>query len=133
MKKTVWIDFDPQKLDYSYMTNRFQAEGYDVIAEAIDPDDIEATIEHGLRADAVVAQWEKWNETTLNAVKGKTKIIMRFGMGMNTVDIPYATSCGIAVANIAGANAASVAELALLHILNCGRGFTYSVSGPKEG
>lgn len=133
MKKVVWIDFDPEKLDLSYMVDRFQKEGYDVITEVIDFENEEEVIRHGLMADAVVSQWEKWNARTLEAVKGKLKFIMKFGMGTNNIDIPYATKVGIPVANIAGANAASVAEVAFLHILNCGRGFTYCADGGKKG
>ena len=133
MKKTVWIDFDPEKLDYSYLTDRFQAAGYDVIAEVVDFHNEDAIIEYGLRSDAVVCQWEVWNEHTLSAVKDKVKFLMKFGIGTNNIDIPYATKMGIPVANIAGANASAVAEVALFHIMNCGRRFTYSAEGVRNG
>ncbi len=133
MKKTIWIDFDPQKLDLSYLTGRFEQAGYEVLAEAVDFSDEAATIAHGRRADAVVSQWEVWNERTLSAVQGKTRFLMKFGMGTDNIDIPCATRLGIPVANIAGANAASVAEVAFLHLLNCGRGFTYCAQGARQG
>lgn len=133
MGKTVWIDYDPKEVDIAYLIQRFTEEGYQVIAEVVDFTDEEEIIRHALRADAVVAQGERWNEHTLNAVKGKVQIIVRFGVGMNGIDIGHATKLGIPVANIAGANAAAVAEVAFLHILNCGRHFAYCAGSVKQG
>lgn len=132
MQKTVWIDYDPEKVDIAYLIERLENEGCQVIAEEVEPTDEEAIIRHALCADAVVAQGERWNERTLDAVKDKVQIIVRFGVGMNTIDIDYATQVKIPVANIAGANAAAVAEIALLHILNCGRFFAYSAECVKR-
>lgn len=133
MQKTVWIDYDPEKVDIAYLIERLENEGYKVIAEVVDFTDEEAIILHALQADAVVAQGERWNERTLDAVKGKVQIIVRFGVGMNGIDIEHATRLKIPVANIAGANAAAVAEVAFLHILNCGRRFTYCAESIKHG
>ena len=134
MGKTVWIDYDPNAVDLSCLFRRFEAEGYQVIAEAVrDFNDEEDIIRHALQADAVVAQGECWNERTLSAVKGKVQIIVRFGVGVNGIDIPWATKVGIPVGNIAGANSAAVAEIALLHILNCNRRFTHCAEGVRGG
>lgn len=132
MGKTVWIDYDPKEVDIAYLIQRFTEEDYQVIAEVVDFTNEEEIIRHALRADAVVAQGERWNERTLDAVKDKVKIIVRFGVGMNGIDIEHATKLGIPVANIAGANAAAVAEVAFLHILNCGRHFAYCAESVKQ-
>lgn len=133
MQKTVWIDYDPEKVDIAYLIERLENEGYNVMAEVVDFTDEEAIIRHALQADAVVAQGERWNERTLDAVKGKVQIIVRFGVGMNGIDVAHATKLNIPVANIAGANAAAVAEVAFLHILNCGRRFAYCAENIKQG
>ncbi len=133
MQKTVWIDYDPKKVDIAYLIGRLESEGLRVIAEVVDFTDEDAIIRHALQADAVVAQGERWNEHTLDAVKGKVQIIVRFGVGMNGIDIGHATRLKIPVANIAGANAAAVAEVAFLHILNCGRRFAYCAENVRQG
>ena len=52
---------------------------------------------------------------------------MRYGAGIDNVDLSAATDAGICVANVPGANSAAVAEVALLHILNLGRRFCQCV------
>ena len=49
------------------------------------------------------------------------KLISRFGVGMEIVDVEYALSKGIAVCNTPSANANSVAEHALYLIMACAR------------
>src|ERR1700760_4837446 len=45
------------------------------------------------------------------------RLVHKFGAGVNTIDVDAATSCGIPVANMPGANAPSVAEGTLLLML----------------
>lgn len=47
----------------------------------------------------------------------RLRLVHKFGAGVNTVDVETATRCGIAVANMPGANAPSVAEGAVLLML----------------
>lgn len=47
----------------------------------------------------------------------RLRLVQKFGVGINTIDVDAATECGIAVANMPGANAASVAEGAVLLML----------------
>ncbi|MCK4682682.1 3-phosphoglycerate dehydrogenase, partial [Candidatus Bipolaricaulota bacterium] len=62
------------------------------------------------------------------------KLIVRAGVGLDNVDIPYAKEKGIEVRNTPAASSNSVAELALGHILSLarhiGRG-TVSLKGGK--
>jgi D-3-phosphoglycerate dehydrogenase len=46
------------------------------------------------------------------------KLIIRGGVGVDNIDIPYAESKGIAVRNTPAASSDSVAELALAHMLS---------------
>lgn len=48
---------------------------------------------------------------------GRVRLIHKFGAGVNTIDVDAATQRGIAVANMPGANAASVAEGTVLLML----------------
>jgi len=47
----------------------------------------------------------------------KLRLVHKFGVGINTIDVDTATACGIAVANMPGANAAAVAEGTVLLML----------------
>lgn len=47
----------------------------------------------------------------------RLRLVHKFGVGINTIDVDTASDCGIAVANMPGANAASVAEGAVLLML----------------
>jgi phosphoglycerate dehydrogenase-like enzyme len=47
----------------------------------------------------------------------RLRLVHKLGAGVNTIDVPAATSLGIAVANMPGANAPSVAEGAVLLML----------------
>jgi phosphoglycerate dehydrogenase-like enzyme len=48
---------------------------------------------------------------------GRLRLIHKLGAGVNTIDVKTATKCGIAVANMPGANAPSVAEGTVLLML----------------
>jgi phosphoglycerate dehydrogenase-like enzyme len=48
---------------------------------------------------------------------GRLALVHKLGAGVNTIDVTTATECGIAVANMPGANAPSVAEGAVLLML----------------
>lgn len=47
----------------------------------------------------------------------RLRLVHKLGAGVNTIDVKTATRCGIAVANMPGANAPSVAEAAVLMML----------------
>lgn len=127
------MNFDPQKVDLDYLIKRFQKLNYEVDAEAVPILDRKAVLEKAEQADVVIAAMEKWDEEALAAVEGKVRFIQKYGTGLDTVDLEAAGRHGIAVANVPGANAAAVAEVALLHILNVGRKFVPCVSGVKSG
>lgn len=133
MKKTIWLNLDETKVDVTYLDKRFGEKGYVFLKCPIPAGDEEKTIEMGLRADAVISTWEPWNERTLQAVKERVGYIIRYGAGTDNIDIPAATKARIPVGNVPGANAAAVAETALLHILNAGRRFSNCVEGCRKG
>jgi D-3-phosphoglycerate dehydrogenase len=133
MRKKVWINLDPNKVDVSYLEKCLKDSGFDVIYKVIYADDEAGTIELGNKVDAVVSVFEQWNERTLPAVKDNLKFIQRYGAGIDNINLKLATEVGIPVANVPGANSAAVAELALLHILNLGRRFKTCIDDTKKG
>lgn len=133
MKAKIWLNLDPQKVDVSYLYQKFDEMGCDFRAQEIPDNDPELLVEQAKKVDIVIATMEPWNETTLGAVKDQVKFIQKYGTGVDSVDLKAAGKNGIPVANIPGANAPAVAEVAMLHILNLGRRFTHCVQGCKNG
>lgn len=133
MSTTIWLNLDEEKVDVTCLDQRFEEKGYCFIKKPVPPGDEAAAIEMGSRADIVISTWEPWNARTLPAVKGKVKYIVRYGAGLDNIDIPEATRQGIPVGNVPGANSAAVAETALIHILNVGRRFAHCVEGCRKG
>lgn len=63
----------------------------------------------------------------------KLKVIARYGVGFDNVDLEYATSKNIIVTNTPGANSVSVAELALGLILALARQIPEAVDAVHQG
>ena len=55
------------------------------------------------------------------AIKGKLKLVIRGGVGVDNIDVAYAESKGVAVRNTPAASSESVAELALGHMFALAR------------
>lgn len=133
MKTKIWLNLDPKKVDVNYLYKAFTEMGCDFEAEEIPDGNPAFLVEKAKNVDIVIATMEPWNKETLSAVKGKVKFIQKYGTGLDSIDIQEAGKNGIPVANIPGANAAAVAEVALLHILNLGRKFASCVQGCAKG
>ncbi|MFI3256726.1 MAG: NAD(P)-dependent oxidoreductase [Spirochaetales bacterium] len=130
-KKTIWINLDSQKVNLEVIEDTCMEKGYNLIEQDI-PSEESLTVEMALKADAIISSAEPWNENTLSKIAGMGKFIMRYGVGTDNIDIPTATKYKIPVANLPGANATTVAEIALLHILNIGRFFYHEVHDVKN-
>ncbi|MRR31778.1 hydroxyacid dehydrogenase [bacterium] len=61
------------------------------------------------------------------------KVIARYGVGLDNVDLAYASERGIKVTNTPGANAVSVAELAIAMMLNLARPIPDSITVTRQG
>lgn len=94
--------------------------GYEVVEEFYEP---EVLAEKVKEFDAlVVRSATKVRKPIIDgALGGKLKIIIRGGVGVDNIDVEYATEKGIAVANTPNASSASVAELAIAHMLALAR------------
>lgn len=82
--------------------------------------------------DGVIAGLDHYNRTAL-ASGENLKVISRYGVGLNNVDLLAAEELGITVTNTPGANSASVAELAAGLILSVARTIPTSNSDVKAG
>lgn len=94
--------------------------GHDVVEQFYTPDVLGAALQE---FDCVVVR----SKTKVRAdhideaVKGRLKLIIRGGVGVDNIDVAYAESKGIAVFNTPCASSASVAELALGHMFSLAR------------
>ncbi len=131
-KKTIWVNLDPVLVDLKIIESTCREKGYELIEKPI-PSDEALTVEMASKADAIISIAEPWNENTLSKIAGQGKFIMRYGVGTDNIDIPTASKYKIPIANIPGANSATVAEIALSHILNLGRCFYNEVNTVKNG
>lgn len=64
-------------------------------------------------ADAVIAGVEKWDAGIMSKLSPKLKVIARYGIGYDSVDVKAARSLGIAVTNTPEVLSEAVAELTL--------------------
>ena len=131
-QKTVWVNLDPKNVDLSPLLSRCEAAGWRCVTRDVGVDQA-ASIRLALEANAVVSIGERWDDAALAKIAGGGRLIVRYGAGLDNVDVPAATRHGIPVANLPGMNAPAVAEIALLHILNLGRRFSYSLAGIRGG
>lgn len=70
-------------------------------------------IEKLQNADVGVIDIEPYNEEIFSQIKDSTKLLVRFGVGYDQVDLDAARRDGIAVARTTGANTMAVAEMAM--------------------
>ena len=132
MTTKVWLNLDPEKVDVSVLDEQLQKIDCELLAEAVPGNDSDKVLSHALEADVVISILEQWDADMLAKVAGKVKFIQKYGVGLDNIDLEAAGKNGIPVANVPGGNSAAVAEVALLHILNCGRRFSSCVSGVKN-
>lgn len=109
--------------DYRYFTDV----GYEVVRN---PHPDRALIEDELvelyaDVDAAVVGDDRVTPRIIDAAKN-LKVISKMGIGVDSIDIPYAQQKGIVVTNAPGANAVSVADLTMGLILDVARQITYN-------
>ena len=94
--------------------------GHEVVEQFYAPDELGAALQS---FDAVIVRSKtKVRAVHIDeAVKGRLKLIIRGGVGVDNIDVAYAESKGIAVRNTPAASSASVAELALGHMFSLAR------------
>jgi D-3-phosphoglycerate dehydrogenase len=76
-------------------------------------------------ADALIVQFAKITKNVIASMK-KCKIIARYAIGVDTIDVVEAHKSGIVVANVPDYCIEEVSDTALAHILNCVRKISFS-------
>lgn len=71
--------------------------------------------------DFVIAANERWGAEALHACKDTLKLLVRYGIGADSVDVTAASANGIPVTILPGCNAKAVAEQTVALMLDCQR------------
>jgi lactate dehydrogenase-like 2-hydroxyacid dehydrogenase len=94
--------------------------------------DRENVIRELQNADAGIIDIEPYGEPIFSRLADGAKLLVRFGVGYDKVDLKAASRAGIAVARTTAANTTAVAEMALTLMLNCRRKFTLAPDPHQE-
>lgn len=81
------------------------------------PYDKHDVIAHLKENDVGLIDVEPYDESIFSSIHNRCKLLIRFGVGYDKVDLAAASQYGICIARTSGANSSSVAEMALTHIL----------------
>ncbi|MBS5824195.1 MAG: D-2-hydroxyacid dehydrogenase [Clostridium argentinense] len=107
--------------------------GFEVVEQFYEPEDLGNALKE---FDAVVVRSAtKVRQPIIDKAleSGRLKLIIRGGVGVDNIDVTYAESKGIKVANTPNASSASVAELALAHMFAITRFVNISNVSMREG
>lgn len=97
---------------------QLEAEGFEVVENSFGrPMTFEELAQRVGEVDAVIAGVDTWDEAVFS-IAPRLRIIARFGVGVDNIDIDAAKRHGVTVTNAPGANANAVAELTLGLILS---------------
>jgi D-3-phosphoglycerate dehydrogenase / 2-oxoglutarate reductase len=83
-------------------------------------------------ADGFIAGLDQIDASVIEAA-GRLKVIARYGVGIDRVEVPAATRRGIVVTNTPGANSAAVAEMAIALMLTLGRDLCRANRSTRKG
>lgn len=97
------------------------------------PFDQEDVIRELQQADAGIIDVQHYGEEIFSQVKDSAKLLVRFGVGFDQVDLKAASANHIAIARTTGANTTAVAEMALTLMLTCKRRYNLYQKRTHEG
>lgn len=93
-----------------------QEKGFEVVTDFHDADALKAGVIKEFDVIVVRSATKVKKDIIDAAIGGKLKLIIRAGVGVDNIDVPYAEEKGFTVRNTPNASSASVAELALGHM-----------------
>ncbi len=85
------------------------------------PYNVNEVIENLNDSDAGMIDVEPYDEKIFGRMNNRCKLLVRFGVGFDKVDLSAATAHGICVARTTGANKTGVADMALMLMMAAGR------------
>jgi len=133
MNKNLLITLEDKGYNYSSIFEYMADKGFVLHWEPLSQPKPEELIEKAKGFAAVIAGLEKWNREVLQALKDTLKIIARYGIGYDSVDLETASTFGIAVTNTPGTMSGAVAELALGLMIDLSRKISFFDVKMKSG
>jgi len=121
MKKRVLITIPQYGGILSNIAESLEKLGYYVDWEPVISYTESDTAENGRGYHAIIASSEPYSKTVLEELSPTLKVISRFGVGYDSVDLVAATKLGIAVTTTPGTMSGGVADHALAMMLALGR------------
>ena len=110
---------------------QLRRDGYEVVEQFYEPDMLGTALRD---FDAVIIRSAtKIKEPQIDAAKGgRLKLIIRAGVGVDNIAVPYAEAAGIQVRNTPRASSNAVAELALALLFSCARNISIAGHTMRE-
>lgn len=111
---------------------KLRKDGIEVVEQFYEPDELgKALREFDI---AVIRSATKIKAPQIDAAKGgRLKLIIRAGVGMDNIDIPYAKEAGIESTNTPRASSNAVAELTVGLMFACARNLSIAGSTMRQG
>lgn len=128
--KVVLTDYEFEHLQYEEAV--FQESGLDIEFIKAQCKTEEEVIEKAQEADAILNQYAPVSRRVIESLEN-TKIISRYGVGVNTIDLAAAKEKGITVANVPDYGMEEVSNHALALLLSWARKVTLLNNEVKKG
>ncbi len=136
MKKVVCLYGTPSVL-YNQLNDRAKeyaaSRGLEYEWVPMQPFTPEAAVSALKGADAGIIDVEPYNKEIFSQINDTVKILVRYGVGFDAVNLQDATDAGIAISRTTAANSESVAEMAFSMIMAAKRQFPLNVKCVETG
>ena len=136
MKKVVCLYGTPSEL-YNELNDRAKEYAASLDLEYVwvpmQPFSNEAAIEALKGADAGIIDVEPYDRAIFSEIRDSVKLLVRYGVGFDAVNLADATEAGIAISRTTAANSESVAEMAFAMIMGLKRQFPLNMGCVSSG
>ncbi len=115
--------------------NHLQEKGHEIVLKHYSTDELESGVLSEFDA-VVIRSATKLTEKVIknsSGKNGKLRLIGRAGVGIDNIDLAFATKNKVAVCNTPGASTHAVVELTIGHLLACARHITTGDRTLREG
>jgi D-3-phosphoglycerate dehydrogenase len=123
--KRVILTISEMRHYHDRMIELLESHGFEVKLETVRKKVPETVIEQVRGYHAAVVGMEPYNDEVLASLAKDLRIIARFGIGYDAIDVEAATRHGVAVTNTAGMTSTAVAETALTLLLTVAKGIGF--------
>jgi D-3-phosphoglycerate dehydrogenase / 2-oxoglutarate reductase len=83
--------------------------------------------------DGIITNWARTTQNIIEAARPQLRVISRTGIGVDNIDVAYATACGLPVTNVPTYCEADVAEQAMALLLALTRKIAHGDRGIRAG